>query len=164
MGLDITAYRQLTIATGVEVDESGYPVDYDKYWKPSTAAIKWAEEHFPGRSQGIDRDAIYTSAESHAFRAGSYSGYNAWRNQLAELAGIKDEDRDHLDEGKPFAELVFFADNEGVIGPVVGAKLLRDFQDNLPKAEAIGGYFLDRYRDWLKAFEFAADGGAVEFH
>jgi len=164
MGLAITAYRQLGLAPDAELDKYGDPVDYDKYWKPSAPSIAWAEKHFPGRSQGVDPDAIYAFADAHKFRAGSYSGYGHWRDKLAELAGLKDEDRDRLAEGRPFAELVFFADNEGVIGHVVAAKLLQDFREHLPRAEAIGGYFLEAYRHWLKAFEYAADGGAVDFH
>lgn len=164
MGLDITAYRKLAVATDVKLDRYGDPVEYDKFWKPSASSITWAEEHFPGRSNGVDPDAIYSIGDSFRFRAGSYSGYGRWRDQLATLAGITDEERGALADGKPFAELVCFADNEGVIGPVVGAKLLKDFQEHLSKAEEIGGHFLEAYQDWLKAFEYAADGGAVDFH
>lgn len=162
MGLDITAYRQLKPAPdGVAVDDSGYPDDYKTYVLIRASTLEYSEEHFPGRSEGVI-PGLFAFDEALPFRAGSYGGYNMWRAQLAELGGITKEGG--LDEGKPFAELVWFSDCEGIIGPIVGAKLLKDFQDHLPQAEARGGYFLESYKNWLKAFELAADGGAVDFH
>lgn len=69
------------------------------------------------------------------------------------------------DGTSPFFELIHFADNEGVIGPVVSAKLAKDFRDNYERAKAFGdGYWLSKYEKWMAAFEMAADNGAVEFH
>jgi hypothetical protein len=52
-----------------------------------------------------------------------------------------------------------------VIGPVVAKKLLKDFQDHFEKAkDTLDNYSFDKYVDWMKAFEFAADNGAVDFH
>ena len=162
MGLDITAYRQLTPAPdGVIVDESGYPEDYKTYELIRASTLEYGEEHFPGRAEGVAA-GLYAFTDSFRFRAGSYGGYNAWRSQLAELGGVTE--KNGLDKGKPFAELVWFSDCGGIIGPVVAAKLLKDFQEHLPQAEKIGSYFLENYKNWLKAFEFAADGGAVDFH
>ena len=168
MGLDITAYRKLKPAENVELDEDGNPVDYDNYFRPG-AGMDWSEGAFPGRGEGIDSDTTYSFEKRHGFRAGSYGGYSEWRNQLARLAGWdSNNDRYNKDpsefEGKPFFELIWFADNEGVIGPIVSAKLLKDFKAYLPAAEQQDDWFLDRYRDWMNAFEMAADGGAVDFH
>jgi hypothetical protein len=132
MGLDITAYRGLKPAPEAELDEDGYPVDYESYWRTG---------------------------------AGSYGGYNMWRRELAELGGISGDYSQEPPAGAPFAELVWFPDNEGVIGPVVAKKLLKDFQDHFEKAkDTLDNYSFDKYVDWMKAFEFASDNGAVEFH
>lgn len=159
MGLDITAYKNLRKIENPELDEYGYPVDYESEWKPGDS-MKWSEKYFPGRGEGVNADTTYSYEESFSFRAGSYSGYNWWRRHLEELS------KDTLD----FDELINFADNEGVIGPIVSKKLLEDFNKNKEKAKEYsktiedGDYWLEKYEAWLDAFEYAADNGAVDFH
>lgn len=164
MGLDITAYRQITPDPTPAKDENGFLLS--GFY--GGASMHWSESCFPGRGEGIDPDTVYAYAEAFHFRAGSYSGYGRWRDHLAELGGLTAHERRYpVPESakKPFYELVVFADNEGVIGPKVAAKLAQDFREYLPQAERTKEpWFLEIYRDWLKAFEMAADGGAVEFH
>lgn len=159
MGLDITAYRNLTkIATPI-LDGDGNPVNQEE-WRAHPESIAWAEEHFPGRSEGIEPGAVYRFAKRLGFRAGSYTGYNKWRSWLAAAV-------DHAkgDAAGPFAELIEFADNEGVIGPVVAAKLARDFAEHQAAvAEVADDWQMDLYRLWRQAFEMAAENGAVDFH
>lgn len=165
MGLDITAYRKLEPAPQAELDDDGSPKDYDKFAHFHSSTIQWTEENWPGHSDGI-KPGVYSFANMDGFRAGSYSGYNAWRDQLARV--MRGKSAEELWKGPiegPFAELIHFADNEGVIGPRVAAKLAKDFADHQSKAEAVGdNYFLQKYNEWRKAFELAADGGAVHFH
>jgi len=143
----------------------------------------YANRDFPGRTDGLVVDGIYEKSDNAAheqdFRAGSYSSYSAWREQLAILAGYpegtsREEDREfrhslsawnnaEKTKGLPFWELIDFSDCEGTIGPVVSAKLAKDFAEQQPKADAIGGYFLEKYNQWRHAFELASDGGAVVF-
>lgn len=173
MGLDIVAYRKL-----VKVDNPPTLADDDElpdgFWRPWPAAIAWAEEHFPGRSEGIDPNAVYrlTSEDGEhllEFKAGSYSGYGAWRDRLAQLAGHGDREARHASPiTGPFAELIDFADNEGVIGPIVSAKLAKDFaaweaefERRCPADDR--DWFMHFYRLWRRAFEMAADEGAVDF-
>lgn len=162
MGLDITAYRGLVKVANPELDEYGSPVDWQSQWLAHPVSIGWAETHFPGRSAGIEPGAVYTFAETMRFRAGSYGGYNQWRSHLAEMAGYSEG------TAGPFSELINFADNEGVIGPVVAAKLAADFREHEQRADEYakkaGDWWLDKYRLWRRAFEMAADGGAVDFH
>src|SRR3972149_5024711 len=66
-------------------------------------------------------DGYYTYAEKLSFRAGTYSSYNQWRDQLAQLA-----------QGA-FLELINFSDCEGAIGSKTSTKLLKDFQDHEQK-------------------------------
>jgi hypothetical protein len=66
--------------------------------------------------------------------------------------------------------LVHFADNEGIIGPKTSKKLSGDFRHYatalllLSKNWNHGDWWGEKYREWIKAFEWASDGGFVEFH
>lgn len=169
MGLDITAYRKLTLDPDAQTDEAGCPTD----WKTHVRITDCMERHFPGRMAGIE-PGVYRAEETLSFRAGSYGGYSAWRDWLARLVGYTSADdlweaveADPAKLSGPFAEMISFADNEGVIGPVVSAKLAKDFAEHQTAAEVASrtvGDFFDRYAMWRKAFEMAADGGAVDFH
>lgn len=168
MGLDITAYGKIQrIEPQPEYEDT-----------PDDVARLYVNPDFPGRADDIE-DGYYTYGTSHDFAAGSYGGYNVWRNQLAELAGYpavrheagyKPPEMSHaaaaweVDAG-PFWELIHFADNEGCIGTAVSAKLAKDFAEFQSKADAHpDGLFWSRYAEWRRAFELAADGGAVDFH
>jgi hypothetical protein len=146
MGLDITAYRRL------QPDPHG-SITIDP------------EEQFPGRLQGLAPRKYACSADDQFdFRAGSYSGYNAWRDELAKMAGYPSAEYVWYRVTKgPFLELINFSDCEGFIGPETAAKLARDFAEYQAKAEELGDYFLGKYEDFRKACEYAADGGAIQF-
>jgi hypothetical protein len=158
MGLDITAYRQLSRVENPKFDEYGELENWDTEWKPG-ASMEWSEKHFPGRGEGIDPQTVYKWKEEFGFRAGSYSGYNRWRSKLEQFAN-----------GTDFEELINFADNEGVIGFVVARKLAKDFKENETKAKQFsetldeGEWWFGQYQTWKKAFEIASDQGAVDFH
>jgi hypothetical protein len=163
MGLDITAYRRLYRA---EADHQ-------------RAVTVYVNPDFPQRAPEFKSDVSYVPAERLEFRAGSYSGYGSWREELAKLAGypaVKDgTERLHGHEERhshgawaassgPFWELIDFSDCEGALGTSVCAKLLKDFVDYDERAHAIGGWFYDRYQLWHKAMSLGADSGAVCFH
>jgi hypothetical protein len=158
MGLDITAYERVkrTPRGGVDGDdlENGFTRLY-------------VNPDFPGRADEIENRAVYeVSGEELDFRAGSYSGYNAWRDQLAQLVG-RATAREVWEDPKPgpFVELINFADNEGTIGAGVAKKLAADFALWQPQADAHGDeWFRQHYALWRRAFEIAAKGGAVCFH
>lgn len=155
MGLDISYYRQITPAPA---DDEGQPIDYTNHVR------LYVNDDFPGRADPVT-DGVYASKESDGFGCGPYSAYNRWRDELAQFAGFMSA-RDVWDRNKsgPFTELISFSDCEGVIGSVVAAKLAKDFADHQEKADAKGGYWLSLYNNFRKAFEMAADGGAVQFH
>ena len=173
MGLCITTYRKLTPANGNEAfDETG-ELKYEDGW---TQLYKSPD--FPGRADDIQDRHAYKAEDSEGFHTGAYSSYNRWRDQLAELAGYQltkymqygQEQQSHAAacwkgaEG-PFSELINFSDCEGVIGAAVSAKLAKDFADFQAKADAHQDErFRNKYAEWRKAFEMAADGGAVRFH
>lgn len=170
MGLDITAYSYLRPAENVEM-EDGEPKDWMRYWRPG-ASMEWSEKQWPGRGEGVDPNTIYETYGAFSFRAGSYSGYNDWRDWLARVAGFRSAE-ECWDRGKandPFFELIHFADNEGVIGPKIAAKLAHDFHSNILKAidlrpkEKDGDWYIDQYVRWWAACMTAANGGAIDFH
>ncbi|MFD5195046.1 hypothetical protein ACFVL4_16655 [Bacillus subtilis] len=159
MGLDITAYKNLKVVENPQLDEYGDIKNWKTEWTPGES-MKWSEEHFPGRGEGVDPDKFYTWEESFSFRAGSYSGYGWWRRKLEEFKG-----------NTAFQELINFADNEGTIGPVVSKKLAKDFNEHADAAREYartlgdaGEVWLYLYGDWKKAFEMATENGAVNFH
>jgi hypothetical protein len=168
MGLDISYHSRLVLAENVTRDKDGF-VD-DPAILDLVSYVTFTEESWPGRTEGLAA-ACYRLADSAGggFRAGSYGGYNLWRDQLAQIAGWASADEAFVADGGPFWELINFPDNEGVIGPVVSAKLAKDFADEANKARALvlfgeDAWFLEKYRDWAKAFATAADGGCVLFH
>ena len=180
MGLDITAYSKLK-KLDVLFNSDGEPVDpvtrepVEDYYKVR------ANHDFSGRADGLEDGACYSYAESEHVFARSYSGYNVWRETLARLAGYQlysflntfgVQENSHsasaffgnVPDGAPFVELVNFSDCEGVIGPVVAAKLLRDFVEFDDRAKAIvDDRFYVGYCQLKRGLELAADGGALVF-
>lgn len=184
MGLDITAFSRLEIWPG-HVPEVGEWCEVDE-WEDEKRHIRaFAYDGFERSFRGLPilgRSAdgsmwghcyrITDKTGQHAFQAGSYSGYNLWR---ADLAGqFNPAPREPIsggmlqpDPGGPFYELIWFADNEGTIGPEAAADLLADFREHADRyalGETLTGYFSRKYEDWTRAFELAADGGLVHFH
>lgn len=161
MGLDISYYSRLKYLRP-------YEEDYD--WDNGETSIS-INPAFVDRADGL-KEGIYdtTQGEGGGFRAGSYSGYNQWRNDLAGLLGKTAEEIWEANQAPAFFELIHFSDCEGVIGPKTSAKLAADFQNYQERAEAYsltlgdGGYWLQKYNQWRTAFETAADDGAVDFH
>lgn len=164
MGLDITAYRQLKDA-GPESEET------EENW--DTTVRFWTIPEFESAADPVDCSRQYTFAEKFSFQAGSYSGYNRWRERLCKFAFNTDTETVWSNpmtfEGRPFYRLINFADNEGTIGSVAAKKLADDFEKYESAfvefcANDADDWDLSRYRGWMKAFRMAADGGAVSFH
>jgi hypothetical protein len=160
MGLDITAYRQVSW-TGVIPDDGDY--DYQTY------AALYPNEHFVSRADDMKR-GLYTFANEFHFRAGSYGGYGDWRRWLAQTihgCDVREFWRDGPRHGSDaaFAELLNFSDCEGVIGPRTSAKLAADFAAHQHVIDAQPqDWRTEKYAEWRKAFELATDNGAVDFH
>jgi hypothetical protein len=169
MGLDIIAYRKLDPYTTTDTSADGCYVSAN-------------EREFESRADGIATGVVYRgcAAEFH-FRAGSYSGYNEWREQLAKLAGYpaatdiaepfhaSKYGHTHsagawIAKSGPFWELITFSDCNGTIGPQTSSKLLMDFITHQKIVdEHPDEWFRELYAQWRHAFELAADAGAVVF-
>jgi hypothetical protein len=178
MGLDITAYEDVELAESLASAKNRLG---DKCWDELYAAgarylYTWPDHSFaPFKQHDGLADGFYmVSGERFDFCAGSYSGYCQWRERLASMVGITSlkEFWNNPQAGR-FAELLNFADNEGVIGPVTSLKLFIDFRQGLGEAEeyalSMGDdqeWFILKYRNWLRAFEIASrqGTGAVDFH
>jgi hypothetical protein len=168
MGLDISAYSHIKVLENVLFDEDGDPVDengkllqIDKCFQPLI------NPHYPKHAGNIEDKAAYGYEQTFGFRAGSYSGYNLWRDSLAQLARYRSAEDVWNNPGLegPFVELIHFSDCEGVIGAEISAKLSKDFADfdDQAKTHAIGPFYY-LYEKWRDAFALAAQDGAVEFH
>lgn len=178
MGLDITAYSKLEKVDCV-FNADGEPIHpesrlplRDDYFQAHV------NSDFPDRAGSIEDSAIYRYKRAIPLHAGSYMGYNQWREQLAELAGYPLVEYERWGqkwpshaastydrtEG-PFWELIHFSDCEGIIGPEASAKIARDFADHQAKADTHEDeWFRSKYNEWRAAFELAAQNGAVHFH
>ncbi len=141
MGLDISAISRLEkveVPEGIELWSDEY---YD--WEGEQEYSLWYFSEtgvFEEQMQGLEEGAYNALGEGHNFRAGSYSGYGMWRDELAHAAGYFGGDEQvwsNVDSGgyanRPFEELINFSDAEGWIGPIVSKKLHQDFVDNEKK-------------------------------
>ncbi len=177
MGLDITAYSNLRhLGHCPDVNEDDHEYDPETYDRIHVQAF--AYDAFPHALAGLpdvrtdlfgSGDAFLTAGcfevtdktETHRFRAGSYSGYNMWRDDL------RRQFNPETDPAGPFYELIWFADNEGTIATEAARALLVDFRQLAPAyapAMSWADYARRSYADWTRAFELAADGGLVDFH
>lgn len=178
MGLDITAYSNLRYIgrhAGDEDQEHGYNAEV-------THTEGYSYSDFPHAlvgpykvAQSADVDSFITvgcfeiteKTETHGFRAGSYSGYNRWRDELR-MAFNPDTAVE-----VPFHKLICFADNEGTLLTSACRDLLVDFEthreqwrDHLvsrfdaPQTK----HYAELYEDWAHAFKLAAECGLVDFH
>lgn len=172
MGLDISFYKNISPINAC-LDQNGNAINPEtgdeiggKYFQP-------IKNFYFDHDEGIADHCAYSFESEAGFRAGSYGGYNHWRDQLAQIAGYpKDESEIRPYSASawkansgPFWELINFSDCEGTIGPENSAKLAKDFADFQSKAdEHQDEYFRERYSLWRNAFETASQNGAVVFH
>lgn len=174
MGLDITAYSRLK-HVGKHADgwcEESYDENFNRVHVQA-----YAYDDFPRSFRGIpilgtrpvgDTSfieggcfAVTAETVTHAFRAGSYTGYGRWRDDL------RRQFNPGTDPDLPFYELIWFADNEGSIGPDAAKDLLADFREHAERYDPgteYPDYMRAKYQDWMTAFELAADSGLVDFH
>lgn len=164
MGLAITAYSKLTPVGHLVLPwcgEGGHGhIDVFAYdaFPQSFRGIEVV-----GTEPGFLRGGCYQptdKTERHSFAAGSYSSYNGWRDDLQQ------QFNPDLQPDAPFYELIWFADNEGAIGPEAATDLLVDFQrhhDQYSPSAEWASYYRQVYADFARAVELAASGGLVEF-
>lgn len=168
MGLDIIAYEHATLIEDhtTPVGEWCEHTDGDEHaqayvyttFVPSAAGLQLI-----GNQGSIAYGRCYRlHGRIHDFRAGSYGGYNAWRDALAGFAATLADTRPN-----EFRLLTYFADNEGWIGPEAAAVLAEQFERNADAAKAHlaerADYWVEKYDDWTESFKLAAGTGVVVF-
>jgi hypothetical protein len=187
MGLDIFAASHLKFAQRIprgkafdrleeELDAKGKSIGEVYFLFSGNAAGQRAR--LGGMKPGLY--SFTKKSRKYGFRAGSYSGYNWWRNQLS-LFALETEAEDVWFEpedfrGQPFVELIDFTDCDGRIGTSVCAKLAEDFTSHAARAKRFaatlsntdpegwpGDDWLAVYRQFARAFRLAAQNGALEF-
>lgn len=178
MSLRITAYSNLK-PVGKHVDSGQCP--------EKDHVVAFCHQTFTQSFRGIpvlsiDHDNGYTflnggcfevtdQTQRFSFHAGTHGQpgtYSVWREHLAKQfnpyvlphRGIQDWEEPEPD--LPFYELLWFANNEGSIGPEAAADLLVDYRQCKGVYKPMGGW--DPFDDWGRAFELAADNGLIHFH
>jgi hypothetical protein len=167
VGLDVTAYEKVTLKQAMTIEQYNDMVDRDG--EPGDEYVVLYYAGFEERADGMPQGVYLDEGKSMEFRAGSYSGYNQWRANLALLVGTTDRAVWNDPQPGPFVELINFSDCDGFIGPQTSAKLAADFAAWQDRAADFADTFsiswwLDAYSQWRKAFELAANGGVVRFH
>lgn len=198
MGLDISYYGNVKRIPDEEVPEGveAFNPAYDD-WESSRDNNTYLyyldpdRSYFGGHMKGLEPGWYEVPREGGGYlRAGSYSGYNSWRNDLALAAGYEGGaeevwgmgDQLYQPDSPPFLELINFSDAEGVIGPDISKKLYNDFVDNEKKVkDEVDKWFLkihptksydvedtkwfnQKYDEWKEAFRTASQNGFVSFH
>lgn len=181
MGLDITAYSRLA-AVGKHAD--------GRWCEDDQHVTAYVYDSFPASFRGIEVlateqhgdtgylmggcYALTSETKTHGFQAGSYGGYNAWREDLARQFNPYGPgggtgrlgDVSSPDPNGPFFELIWFADDAGCIGELAAIELLADFRQHAaayaPRRDQ--EHFREKYAAWTRACELAADGGLIDFH
>jgi len=173
MGLDITAYETVDLTPVPRGDgEDDWP-KYIAVWNNSMFETR--ARPLEARPDAEGRPTVryrIDSGRAVSFRAGSYSGYNRFREELCRLAhGIEPRDlwKACAENGGmvpgPFVEMINFSDAEGIIGPEACARLADDFDEYYEQAKGcLDSWNLRTYEDFRGAFRLAAGAGCVQFH
>jgi len=176
MGLDIKAGSKIVFIEAYNNSE----VFEDKYYtydpgKPCPYVNLYPERVFRNRHKPLKFDgkefACYRiDGETFEFRAGSYGGYNDWREWLSRMANglTPREIWQQRDKRKiralPFYPLIDFSDCRGTLGSIVAARLANDFASHRERAERVGdAWQVAKYHKWHKACVLAADDGFIKF-
>jgi len=179
MGLDVKAFRKVERVADWPAD-AGSMDDIAEYDFNASAYI-WQgmavtdispayDRHIPARRRALT-SGLYRYAGKLNGYSGSYSGYNDWRNWLAQARyGMADREVWTRCERDPAFEdgaalLINFSDCEGFIDAPTATRILADLraheEDILRQARS--EYDAERFRQWMTMLEMAADGGMLEF-
>lgn len=182
MGLDITAYSKLkTVDSEFLKIRERIPGVFGKLGEEVYEFTKSMVDSPNNWIQDMEPGTCYQSKDTveFDFRAGSYGGYNDYRNKLSEcFLNVQSNEvwtNERRYEGKPFYEQINFSDCEGFIGPKVSAKLHEDYKRGRDQwyeflKELYAGddeeikWGMAIYDNWTKAFGIASDEGLVWFH
>jgi len=167
VGLDVSYYTSVKFVRKLREDEEYF----DRNENCNGDMRHLCPVDFTRQADGVD--GIYAVEGEVSFRVGSYSYYNHWRDQLAQLIGESSAAAvwEKSDAGKdgPFYDLIHFSDCEGVIGPQTCDRLAQSFDVWRDRAQEHGKKIGDRdffttYEEFRTAFKAAAGHGCVDFN
>lgn len=172
MGLDIIAYKKLEkndSLTKLTEDKKYYLWEMRKaVYLPSS--FKKLGEIFPGRELPFKYDgSVYGYSDLIEYRIGSYSTYNWFRKLIEHYVDMHSNEFPSLEN---FKLLTDFSDCEGLIGTDACKSLFNIFSIHKHGFDvwitgvlqpADYSWAMTIYEKFKDAFEFASDGGAVEF-
>jgi hypothetical protein len=170
MGLDITAYKNVKVINHLSDVEDWEENYYMKGREDTVYIYPSLVDWFPEWAEGLEYGAVYEYEDAFGFRAGSYSGYNWWREWLCEtFLGVSPQvvwDNPKDFQNAPFYRLIHFADSEGYISKIHAEKLAKDFQKYQDDIDLLDDedWTKQAYNNWRKAFEMASENGFVGFH
>ena len=151
MGLDIVAYSKIKFIGNTEF------VSSDLYINTNNEFTQ----------HGTLADGYYEYDNEYSFRAGSYSGYNDFRKDLAVVGGYTVKRLCYAPEAyrnHPFFDMVYFTDCDGVICSEICEKLYKEFVEYHHKASGIlSEWYMNIYNNFMEAFKIGADNGCVVF-
>ena len=169
MGLDVTAYERAERISGHEPtdDDHDHGIIEAFAYAVFDRALDGMGDTVLDTRTGVDclSAGYWRTGGDEATAQTSYAGYGLYRDRLAR-AVIGMEYRKLLNfigqhGDAPYFDLLNFADNEGVIGPVAARRLADDFASTPVKFdEAWMNKFHDDLRD---CFDLAADTGLALF-
>jgi hypothetical protein len=185
MGLDISYYRKVTLVEAITLEQLKAKDWKHPLYDDGKHVFLWNAEEFEERGDGLVAGFYLKSpwkndynlrtqheTEGGRFGAGSYHGYNLWREWLAGLVYVTPQAVWKGAIPSHFGEIINFPDNEGFIGPKTSAKLAKDFEAFAEKVKTVRSaqpsiepsWKADLFFDFMKAFQNAAGEGIVDFH
>ena len=154
MGLDITAYKNIRIRE-LTKDEEG------EYYFSNSGFKQSNMPNLENKEIQIEFD------DGFDFRAGSYGGYNRFRNQLCLASNniSADELWKSENENLKFYWLINFTDCDGYIGTDYCKILYDEFVKYEKEIKlSLDEYYYQTYDNFKEAFRLGADNGLVSFH
>jgi hypothetical protein len=134
MGLDVSAYSNVRLIKQYDSREQFYEdrtIPSDVVFVSSTYVDN---PSFPDQlgDSNLVSCGLYVYNNAYGFRAGSYSGYNNWRDRLSRtVMGVPAEEVWHNPDkyrDKPFYHIINFSDCEGIIAGNVAVESFEDFR------------------------------------
>ena len=154
MGLDITAYSNIKKRELLEYEEG-------EYYFSNSGFIQSNMPNIENKEIQIEFD------EEFGFRAGSYSGYNRFRNELCLVSNNISAEKlwNSENENLKFYWFVNFTDCDGYIGTSYCKILYDEFYKYEKGIKLIlDKYYHQTYDNFKEAFRLGANNGLVDFH
>lgn len=179
MGLDTTSYRNITaLPEDWQPPKTGEGPDLDELWEQGILragtydCFPRAMDGLPGgrdpdpETRGCLGSRWYQLTEPGPRTRSSYRGHSHYRMLLKQqFWTVKQhaipDDRQPL--GVPFIDLIWFADNEGLLGPEACARLAVDYANHPVLDDGEFSYYSPLHEAWGAAVAHAAGRGAIQY-